>query len=172
MGVSIYIADKDRNPIDDSRLPGPHWTYSNWGMFSSGIDRALKQSYVWATEARNEAREYWEQDCKKGYDDDGYALSEFERLSHEVKRIASLKDFWAGSDVWAGSDDGASCVWRFNSKAKVIDCLTEALIVDAYDEFDDDYVCLKRLAHCLRYLTAHEGDIVYVAFNPHSSERV
>ena len=159
MGVSINVTIKGfgcgSNLVCESEVESPHWTYTNWGRFHDNVTSALRDAYVCAKDSRNQARDVWEEDVKEGEDSDGYALEEFERRAKLVKRLADLKTYWSG----AGDEDG--CVWHWESKDKVVECLFEALTVDA--ACPEPFVERGRLAHVLRYLTVTDGDSVTVA---------
>ena len=158
MGVSfmLYRTDTEGNhqPVEHERF-GIHWTYSSWAYFRDGVLNALKDAYVVATKVRNDARRSWENEENKS---DKFWLDSFEDAAANVQRLADLKTYWVDGD---NPDEQVDAVWSFD-KAKVIECLFEALVIDS-EKSVHPFVERDRLAWVLRYLTVNDGDHLVVA---------
>jgi hypothetical protein len=167
MGVSITVMirglDGYNRLAEDGAIEAPHWTYSNWYRFYTGVNNALKDAYVTATAERNKTR----RDLERSEVDHqtsapfgtsnlaGISLSkEFHRQAQFCKHLAELKAYWSEAD------DPDGCVWSFDSKVKFHQCLVEAA---AHNTRLTGFVERDRLNYVLEYLDATKGDGVTVA---------
>jgi len=156
MGVSfmLYTTDTEgrHEPVESERFE-IHWSYSSWNGFSAGVLNALKDAYVSATKVRNDARQAWQNEEDMS---DKFWLDSFKDAANHVKHLADLKTYWSKGE----NPDAVDAVWEFN-KAKMIECLFEALVTDSATM--DPFVERERIAWVLRYLTLNDGDHVVLA---------
>tara|TARA_R100001463_G_scaffold27709_4_gene64097 strand:- start:6754 stop:7257 length:504 start_codon:yes stop_codon:yes gene_type:complete len=167
MGVSfmLYTTDTEgrHEPVESERFE-IHWSYSSWNGFSAGVLNALKDAYVSATKVRNDARQAWERSDEDHRTSapfgtsnlNDHLINEFEDAANHVKHLADLKTYWSKGE----NPDAVDAVWEFN-KAKMIECLFEALVTDSATM--DPFVERERIAWVLRYLTLNDGDHVVLA---------